>query len=346
MPIRDRDSLLRTADRTMERSGPRLQQLLLLYLAIVTGLSLLSAALTVALSGRIESTGGLSGMGLRSVLSTVQAVLPLVQTAVMTALQLGYCRAALNAHRGESFSRDTLFGGFRRLIPMVVAYMLQALLYACLAMTAMYLATYIFLMLPASSDFQSLMAPLMSGFSVMSDSVVLDEATLSAASRAVLPVIWIWLAVFLPLFLPAYYRYRMTLMRIIDQERPRPMLAMRESLAMMQRNRLALLKIDLKLWWYYLLQLAVMVVCYGDQLLPLLGVNFPWSAEISYFIFLGLSLALQFVLFYFAMNRVTLIYTAAYEELLASFEEKKAQVQGKLNSFIRSRSNPWKEDQY
>ena len=345
MPIRDRQSLFRAADDTLHRDGAGLQQLLLIYLAIITTLSLAASALTVVLSGRIENTGGLSNFGLRSVLSTAQTVLPLVQTAVMTGLQLGYTRAALSASRGKRFSRDTLFGGFRRLIPMVCAYMLQGVLYGFLAMTSMYFASFIFLMLPASADFQALITPLMRSMSVMTNEIVLDEATLAAASSTLLPVIWIWLAVFLPLFLPAYYRYRMTMFRLIDQERPRPLLAMRESLTMLQRNRIALLKIDLKLWWYYLLQALVTVVCYGDQLLPLLGVDLPFTPEINYFLFLILSLALQFVLFYFAMNRVTLVYAAAYEALLSAFEEKKAQMQERFNHMTKSRCGPWKDDQ-
>ena len=93
MPIRDRQSLFRTADDTLHRDGAGLQQLLLIYLAIITTLSLVASALTVVLSGRIENTGGLSNFGLRSVLSTAQTVLPLVQSAVMVGLQLGYTRA-------------------------------------------------------------------------------------------------------------------------------------------------------------------------------------------------------------------------------------------------------------
>ena len=82
-----------------------------------------------------------------------------------------------------------------------------------------------------------------------------------------------------------------------------------------------------------------------DLFLELLGVTLPWSATVSYFLFLVLSLALQFILSYFAMNRVTLVYTAAYEALLAEFEEKKANLRSRVNVPVKSRSNPW-NDQY
>ena len=344
MPIRDRNALLGAADDTLTREGPKLQQLLLIYLAIITGLSVAASLLTLVLSNRIADTGGLSGMGLRSVLSTVQSVLPLIQTVVMTGLQLGYCHAVLNARRGRYFSRDTLFGGFRRFIPLVCTYMLQGLLYAGLALVAMYLSTYIFRMLPVSSDFQALMAPLMGSVSALNDTIVLDEATILAASRAVLPVLGIFALVYIPLLLPTYYRYRMTMFRLIDHRRPRPLMAMRESRIMLFRNRFALLKLDLKLWWYYVLQLAILLVCYGDQILALWGVTLPWSADVSYLLFLGLSLALQFAVFWFAMNRVTLIYAAAYEELLAAFEERKTEMLEKMNITPDSPRNPWRDE--
>ena len=345
MDLRDRRTLFSAADETLARDGAALRQVLLLYIAILTGLSLLLSGLTVLLSNRIENTGGLSGMGLRSILSTVQSVLPMVQTVVLAALQIGYTRAILNARRGEAFSRDTLWGDFRLLLPLIGAYMLQGLLYAGLAMVSVYAASYIFMMLPASNEFMALIQPLAGSVTAMTDQLVLDEATYLAAASAMKPVLWIFVLVFLPLFVPTYYRYRMTLYRLLDQHHPRPMLAMRESRMMLHRNRTALFKLDLQLWWYYILQALVAVVCYGDQLLLLGGIALPFSPEVSYFLFLGLSLLLQAVLFYFTMNRVSLVYAAAYDSLLETFEQMKQTLLQKMNIPADAPANPWK-DQY
>ena len=90
---------------------------------------------------------------------------------------------------------------------------------------------------------------------------------------------------------------------------------------------------------------AVAILVGVVALSKILGIALPWSATVSYFLFLVLSLALQFVLFYFAMNRVSLVYAAAYEALLAEFEEKKAKLRSRVNVPVKSRSNPW-NDQY
>ena len=104
------------------------------------------------------------------------------------------------------------------------------------------------------------MAPLMGSVSALSDTIVLDEATILAASRAVLPVLGIFALAYIPLLLPTYYRYRMTMFRLIDHRRPRPLMAMRESRIMLFRNRFALLKLDLKLFdiLLHLLQMLVL----------------------------------------------------------------------------------------
>lgn len=345
MNIRDRRALFAAADDTLSRDGAALRRLVVLYLAITTGLSLIASVLTIVLSDRIASTGGLSNMGLRSILSTAQTVLPLVQAVVLTGLQLGHTRAVLDARRGRFFSRDTLFGGFRRVIPMLCASILQGFLYAALGLLCLYLATYIFLFLPASHDFQALIMPLFESASVLNQQIMLDEATMAAATEAVMPALWIFAAVYIPVLLPTCYRYRMTMFRLIDHPRPRPLLAMRESRFMMHRNRFALLKLDFNLWWYYLLQVLVLLVGYGDSFLVLFGVTLPWSAEVSYILFLVLSLALQAALLYVTMNRVSLIYAAAYECLLSDFEDMKAKLRANMNIPAEAPKNPW-QDQY
>ena len=343
MNIRDRHSIFRSATDTLDRDGARLQQILLLYLGIITALSLGASVLTVVLSERIADTGGLRNMGLRSILSTVQTLLPMVQTIASMGLQIGYCTAALYALRGNNFSRSTLLGGFRHFFPLMWSYCLQIFLYMSLGITSVYLGTYIFMLLPMSAPLQSLMTPLMESITVMSETITVDEATVAAITDALKPALWFIAALYLPILIPTIYRYRMVIYRIIDQPRPRAMLALRESRLMMHRNRIALLKLDLRLWWYYALQLLILLVCYGDSLLTLLGVTLPWSDTVSYFLFLILSLVLQFVVFYFTMNRVTLIYASAYESMIPDFEDKKRQLIEKRTAMMQARK-PWKQD--
>lgn len=336
MNIRDRRAIHHAAGEKLDRARFPMGRILLVYLGISIGLSLGSALLSVFLSDRIANTGGLGNMGLRSILSTGQTILPLVQTLVVMGLEMGYCMAAMQVSREQPVTTDTLWGGFRRFFPLLRAMILQGLVYFAVGMMSMYLSAYIFVMLPISAQFREIIAPMLESVTVMSSSITLDEATIMEAAGAMLPVFWIFAGLFLLLFIPLFYQYRLVMYRLIDQPRPGALRALHESRVMMRRNRIALFKLDLTFWWFYILQVLSAAVCYGDVLLPLLGIELPFSATVSYFLFLILSLALQGVVYYFALNKVAVTYAVAYESLLP--KETPAQPPVAAN-------NPW-QNQY
>ena len=343
MNIRDRRAIHHAAGQSLENAKGDPQQILLLYLGITTFLSLAVSAISVFLSNRIADTGGLSSMGLRSVLSTAKTVLPLLQSLIVMGLELGYCTMVLRVSRGESVSKKTLWSGFRLFFPLLRAQILQGILYFAIMMLCIYPSAYIFLMLPISEEFYEVLMPLMESGAAASGTLMLDEATVLAMTDAMMPMMWILLGLFLIPFIPLYYQFRMAVYRLIDQPRPGAMAAMWESRAMMRRNRFALFRLDLSLWWYYGLQALVTAVCYGDLLLPLAGVTLPWSDTANSFLFLALSLALQFVVCYFTMNRVSVTYAAAYNALLP---KKQAQAQKPVPKNPDMPTNvPW-QDQY
>ena len=323
MTIRDRDAIFHTAGQRLEPVRGDAQRLLLLYLAITTALTVVVALISVLLSDRISETGGLRNMGLRSILSTGQNVLPIIQYIVMLGLQMGYTTVCLRISRGEPFSRDTLFGGFRRFFPLLTSQLLLGAIYMGVAFMSIYAGTYLFMLLPASDRFYEILTPVLDSATVLSDAVALDEATLSAAGDAMAPMLGISGALFLLVFLPMHYRYRMVIYRLIDQPRPGALAALRESRTLMRRNRFALFRLDLRLWWFYLLQVLVAVVCYGDTLLALAGIALPMSGTAVSFLFSGLSLALQWAVYWCFMNRVEVTYALVYEALLP--KEREAQ---------------------
>lgn len=327
MNIRDRRGIHRAAGQSLENAKGDPGKILLIYLGIVTALSLVVAVASVLLSNRIADTGGLGNLGLRSVLSTAKTVLPLVQSLVFLGLEMGHTTMALRISRGESVSKDTLFGGFRRFFPLLRARLALGFIYMGLAMVSLYLSVYLFLMLPASTEFYSIMTPVMESISAQGGVVTqeaimsLDQTALTAAYDALIPMFLIFALVFALVFVPAHYRYRMVTYRLIDHPRPGVLRALFESRVMMRRNRFALFRLDLQLWWFYALQALITAVCFGDMLLPMFGITLPVSSTASYFLFLGLSLVLQFAGYYFCMNRVAVTYATAYGALLPKEEE-------------------------
>ena len=323
MNMQDRREIHRAAAAALAPRQDQMKKILLIYLGIITTLSLVASGLSMVLSDRIADTGGLRNMGLRSILSTAQTVLPMIQMLVMMGLQLGYNHAALGVTRGEDVSHDNLFGGFRRFFPLLRAWILQALLYIAAAVISLYASIYVFLFLPISNSFREAIMPLLGdSVSAINGTITLTEEIVAATATTVVPVLCIFAALYLLLVIPMYYRYRMVTFRILDQSQPRALVALRESRFLMHRNRFALLKLDLNFWWFYLLQALATTLAYGDILLPLLGVQLPLDETVSYFVFLILSLGLQFGVFYLFMNRVTVTYAVFYGVLQQKLQQK------------------------
>jgi uncharacterized membrane protein len=102
---------------------------------------------------------------------------------------------------------------------------------------------------------------------------------------------------------------------LLDKPHVRPILALRESSRMMRGNRLQLFKVDLHLWLYHGLNALLLVISYGNLLLPMLGVSLPWSADVSYYIFTGIYLIGTLAVYYFLRNRAEMTYIRFYEAL-------------------------------
>ena len=314
MNIRARRAIHETAANVV-RNTPAASRIVLIYALICCALSLGGSLVSTLLSDRIAGTGGLGNIGLRSVLSTGQSVLPLVTFIVTACLNLGYHTAILCFIRGFDASSQTLFGGFRNFGPLLRCLFFQGLVYFGVGLAATYASSFIFMMTPFAAGFMEVMEPTLNSLTVMDTTFMPDEATLMAAAQAMMPMMWILLALCLVLMVPLYYRFRMVMFALADDPRKGALHAMRKSRFLMRKNCFALFRLDLDLWWYYLGVLLINAVCYGDVLLPMVGVTFPWSSTVSFYLFFLLSLMMQLALQYFAMNRVFAVYAVAYDAL-------------------------------
>lgn len=317
MNIRERRAIHESAAQALNRA-PQARQIALVYAAVCIGLSLLSTVVSVLLSDKIAGTGGLGNIGIRSVLSTGQSVLPLINFIITVCMSIGYHIAILSFTRGYDASIQTLRQGFRYWGPILRTMLLQVFIYVGMLFLAMYLSSFIFMATPYSEPFVTAMEPYLSSLTVLSDSLVLDEELMMTAIDGLMPMMWIMAAVSLLLIAPLYYRFRMVEFALADDPQRGALHAIVKSRHMMRRNCFALFRLDLSLWWFHAAQVGISLVCYGDMLLPMAGVSFPWSDTFSYYLFYGLSLALQGALYYFGMNKAYAVYAVAYDVLMES----------------------------
>ena len=329
MNLRNLRQIHETAHQRLDQAQYK-QQIILIYAGISLGLSALVTVATYFLGEQISHTGGLSNMGLRSVLSTVKAVLPLLQNLVLLCLELGFLNAMIRMGRGLYTSPNSLRAGLSRFWAAIRVTLLLSFRYIVVGLCSFYLAIMIFSLTPLSNPTVALLEPIVSQVTVMDTQIVIDEALVPALVESMLPAFVIWGVLLLVTLVPLYYQYRLANYILMDKPAYGALMALGESKVLMRKNRFAMFKLDLSLWWYYLLVALSTLVCYGDTLLDLLGIGLPWSPVVGYFVFYGLFLAIQFALYYFFGNRVGITYALAYESLKPKEEPSNGVVLGNI----------------
>ena len=290
------------------------RQIVLTYAGIVTVLAVLVTAVTYTLDLQIAKTGGLSNMGLRSILSTIQSFLPMVQGMVVMCLDIGYIAAMLRISREQYVSRHTLKLGFERFWVLIRLSVIQSAIYMLAAMAAFWISVQVYLITPFSDTIMAMVTPEMIDPNVVIE--LLQDPTFTAQiTSAMLPLLLMFGVIYAVLFIPISYSLRMSRYVIIDKPGQGAIFALRESRNMMKGSCIRLFKLDVSMWWWFVISLGSTALAYGDTLLPLVGISLPFSADVGYFLFYGLYLIVQFVSCLFLRNRVEVIYAQVYNAL-------------------------------
>lgn len=319
MDLRNRRGLKYAAGEALAQAPRDPKRVIWIHTAVSVGIVLLVAIMDYVLSAQIENTGGLSGLGTRSVLTTVQSLLQMVQLAVLPFWEIGYLYASMKLYRREPTEPTDLMEGFRKFGPFLRAMLLRMVILVLLALICTYVATQIFLLTPLSDSMTEAMMPFLNDFSAL-DTVAGEEAMMAAMEQAMeaamVPLLALTGLVLSLVYIPIFYRLRLVNYSLLEHPKEGAWMAFRRSSWMMRGNCVKMFQLDLSFWWYYLLQGILTVICYGDVLLSLVGISLPWSGEVGFFVFYVLSLAGQFALYLFARNRVAVTYAAAYQALV------------------------------
>lgn len=314
MNIRNRREMKAFAAGRVENS-PNLKKILIIYAALALGLSGLATVVNYVLGLQMENLSGLSNMGKRNMLSSIQSMTPMIVSLVTMCLEVGLLASMLRVARGQYVSEQTLRLGFDRFWVMLRVSLFMGFRYLATLFLSVYAGIMLFMVLPISQPAMAVLQPYLSEMSVLSGQIVLDDAAYVQFSQAVWPAYVICGILFAIAAVPMWYSYRMTRYIIIDKPGMGALMVMRESKQMMRKNRIALFRLDLSFWWYYLAIFGAQVVSYGDAILPLLGISLPGSMDLWYFVFMAVYLVLLFVIYLFLRSKMEVTYALAYDSL-------------------------------
>lgn len=329
MDIRNRKEINTFAAQRLENT-PQAKTIAAIFAAVVIGLSALSTGINYILDLRIDQTGGLRNMGTRSVLSAIQTMLPIVQSVIAMCMELGFLSSMMRVARGQYTSSNAFRLGFDRFWVLLRYRILESLLFVGMGMGSMYFGIMIYLMTPLSDPVTELLAPVVAQSSLLNPNVTVSAELYAQLMQAMVPAFLIVGAIYLIAAVPLMYRLRMGAYVIIDRPGLGALAAMRESRKMMHSRCMELFRLDLNLWWFFLAQLAAPVICYGDMILPALGITFPFSEDIAFFLFYGLYWAAEFAIYYFLRCHVEVVYALAYDAIRPKEEPSQGVVLGNI----------------
>lgn len=314
----DTKALILQARQAVAESSCNPKKLTAIHAGVAAAAGLIVALLSYLLGTGIGDTGGLSGIGPRAVLETAQSALSLAVSVFSPFWGLGFVAVAMRLARRESAEPRTLLTGFQIWGPALRLTILEGLLCAAVIFVTMQAGTYLYLLSPLSASAAALLQQVAAlnptdSAALLDLMATLDQQTINAIAWSALPFLVIPpLAVLIPLS----YRLRLAQYLLLDQPRRGAMAAIVLSFRLMKKNCLKLFTLDLRLWWFYALEVLVLLLSYGDMLLPLAGVASENNGVLLTFLFYTLALICQFGLYIWQKPQVMASYVLFYEGLL------------------------------
>lgn len=302
-----------------ERYRSEGRNLVLIYCGVTALLSFCANGLYLYLESHIGGTGGLSGLGMRSVLQTIQEVLSYINMFFGPFWSAGFLYAVITMVRGRTPVTGNLLEGFRRFGRVLGQVMFQILIMMVLTIAAANAAAVIFSFTPLSADFAEALVPLLKDPAILAADGTLDPTKLpmDALVSAALPMLLITGAILVPLFIWLSYGFRMSVYLVLEQ----PMGGTRaclESMRLMRGHKWQMFRMDLSFWWYHGLGLLIALVGYADTLLGDLGIPLPLDPTVMFFLCLGAYFVLQTGLFLWKKCQVDAAYVLAYDAIVRS----------------------------
>lgn len=307
-------ALLRTqAQKLLQKAAYNPKTLVLIHAGVSLGASLLVSVLNFLLEFGIAETGGLSGLGMRSVLTSVQAILELAVSVVLPFWNIGLLFAALSWARGENARPGQLLQGFRRAGTLLGFYFVQGGLYFVLGMAVYHASTVLLMFTPYAEPLMAQLERLYASSAQLTPEITQELLTVMK------PLLILFGALFTVVAIPVAYRLRFAQYGVMEGSGA--VRAIVHSVRITKGAVLQLVKLDLSFWWFYLLQALTVVLCYGDQILSALGITLPFSSQAAYFLFYCLGLALQCLLLWQCQAGISTAYCLAYRALAPQPEE-------------------------
>ncbi len=284
---------------------------------IHSGVFLLGALLVLGilyiLQEKITTTGGLSGIGLRSVLTTAQTVLLLIFVILVPFWRFGIYYGAIEVIRGRTASPSDLTAGFYRFGPILRLKLLQMLACGILVVPCASVGVSLLSATPWYAEFEAAWIPILEQ-AAQGQMIEPDAATMEVLLQVSRPVFLIFFMVYIPAIVYLSYRVRMAKYLIMDDsEACGSFGALLNSWRMTRKRLSTLIRLDVSFLWFGTLKALALALAGIGPALVLLEIPMPISGAAACFISQGVSVLVLMGLSWLFGARRRLTYAIAYD---------------------------------
>lgn len=316
----DYPALKQAAQEDLSRASGDPGRPVLIHTGISASAVLILAVVDYVLNRQIGTTGGLSGMDQRALLSTVQTVLRFLYTTLLPFWTIGYIFFALQLSLRESADFDSLLEGFRRFGAVLRLQLLKTFLMGGVLFFGIQAGYFLFCTTPFAAPLMEVAQKIVeSGGTV--DFFLLEEDMYNALMQVRVPLLCTVALVGLLFSIPIFYRFRLADLYLMEYPEDGAFRALAGSTRLMRGSYLAMIRLDLHYWWYHGLNLLIALVGSAGTLVMLLEIPLPIPSDIVPVIGSALFALFSVALAWWKKNPVTLAYVHAYEVLQDPPEE-------------------------
>ena len=232
-----------------DRFRPETGKLVLLYCGVMALLGLGSNGLNLYLNSQISQTGGLGGLGMRSILQTIQSVLNYVNMFFGPFWSAGFLLAVLGMVRGTAPQPGDLTGGFRRFGRIFSGVIFQLMVTILVVVGAANVASILFSMTPTGMRFAELMQQLVNDPGFITGDINLELIPLEELLQGLRWLLGLTMVLFLPVYIRISYSFRMATYLMMERTIG-GFQAHFESMRLMRGHKWQIFKLDFSFWWY------------------------------------------------------------------------------------------------
>lgn len=282
---------------------------ILIHTLVSLAAALLIIGVDYVLTQQIGHTGGLSGMGTRSVLETVRTVLQYANLLLVPFWEMGIFYWAIRRARGQQTAVGDFLEGLRRFAPVFRLKLIQTVVFGAIYMFCVIISSVVFTLSPLGWPLIQFVMNNIEDPTAMA--MMADEALMAQMLQMMWPVFIILALMLIPAMVPLYYRFRMAEYVIMDKPHTGAIYSLIRSFQLTKGQFVSLLKTDLSYWWFWGLQFLSAAFLYLDLLLPALGIT-ALDLQTQSILCYAASYTVQFVSLVLFRGRIETAYALIY----------------------------------